>query len=119
MLKLMGQNQTQVWNGNDNMMVQRIIQQTLGIPPEMSNLFIYMLNGSRMIRPGGTIKENKIRSGDNILLIPKGPGGMRKEMETNNQNHQFWMGVLSDEMSRLSISDPNEEVKVSETTEWA
>jgi len=96
-----------------------VVQQTLGIPPDMSNLFLHMLNSNRMIRPCGTIKENGIRTGDDILLIPKGPGGMRKETEMNNQNHQFWMRVLSDEMGRLSITDPDEEAKESETTEWA
>ncbi len=85
----------------------------------MSNLFLHMLNSNRMIRPCGTIKENGIRSGDDILLIPKGPGGMRKEMEMDDQNHQFWMGVLSDEMSRLSITDPEEETKELQTTVWA
>ncbi len=85
----------------------------------MSNLFLHMLNSNRMIRPCGTIKENGIRSGDDILLIPKGPGGMRKETEMDDQNHQFWMGVLSDEMSRLSISDQQEEEKKTESTEWA
>ena len=85
----------------------------------MSNLFLHMLNSNRMIRPCGTIKENGIRTGDDILLIPKGPGGMRKETEMDDQNHQFWMGVLSDEMSRLSISDQQEEEKKTESTEWA
>ena len=96
-----------------------MVQQTLGIPPDMSNLFLHMLNSNRMIRPCGTIKENGIRNGDDILLIPKGLGGMRKEMEKDDHNHQFWMGVLSDEMSRLSITDPDEKAKESETTEWA
>ena len=85
----------------------------------MSNLFLHMLNSNRMIRPCGTIKENGIRTGDDILLIPKGPGGMRKEMEMDDQNHQYWMGVLTDEMSRLSISDQQEEEKKTESTEWA
>ena len=96
-----------------------MVQQTLGIPPDMSNLFLHMLNSNRMIRPCGTIKENGIRTGDDILLIPKGPGGMRKETEMDDQNHQFWMGVLSDEMSRLSISDQQEEEKKTKSTEWA
>ena len=96
-----------------------MVQQTLGIPPDMSNLFLHMLNSNRMIRPCGTIKENGIRTGDDILLIPKGPGGMRKEMEKDDQNHQYWMGVLTDEMSRLSISDQQEEEKKTESTEWA
>jgi len=85
----------------------------------MSNLFLHMLNSNRMIRPCGTIKENGIRTGDDILLIPKGPGGMRKETEMDDQNHQYWMGVLTDEMSRLSISDQQEEEKKTESTEWA
>ena len=85
----------------------------------MSNLFLHMLNSNRMIRPCGTIKENGIRGGDDILLIPKGPGGMRKETEMDDQNHQYWMGVLTDEMSRLSISDQQEEEKKTESTEWA
>ncbi len=85
----------------------------------MSNLFLHMLNSNRMIRPCGTIKENRIRTGDDILLIPKGPGGMRKETEMDDQNHQYWMGVLTDEMSRLSISDQQEEEKKTESTEWA
>jgi len=96
-----------------------VVQQTLGIPPDMSNLFLHMLNSNRMIRPCGTIKENGIRTGDDILLIPKGPGGMRKETEMDDQNHQYWMGVLTDEMSRLSISDQQEEEKKTESTEWA
>ena len=85
----------------------------------MSNLFLHMLNSNRMIRPCGTIKENGIRTGDDILLIPKGPGGMRKETEMDDQNHQYWMRVLTDEMSRLSISDQQEEEKKTESTEWA
>ncbi len=74
-MKVIGDEKTVTWYGDENRRIIDAIKEKMGIPEEVLKDCQILKNGSKNLNPKKTFKESGIGSITEITIIPKAFGG--------------------------------------------